>query len=197
MCKSKVNEKWNVGQQWIISSSAVKTRWTCAWRGGILELNDHRKEGPPAAFGGALSLPESRPDRAPLAKQNTGVGRCCSWWRGVSTTSSSLWFFSCGHSRSISTVAIILRSVRFSLFQAGEAACQQFLFIDRNSPPPPAPLIPKVQWRFCPAYPSSWLASVLSHTCLSPSLPQLVFSIFLYFATSASSTPPLIPLRFL
>ena len=43
-----------------------------------------------------------------------------------------------------------------------------------------------------PTYPPFWQACVLSHTCLSPLLPQLYKLFSSYFATSIPSTLPLI-----
>lgn len=109
------------------------------------------------------------------------------WWQNLSS--------SCGHSGSISILVVILRSFRYLQFPTWELACQQILFIEtrgrESSSCPLCTLNPHSPVQISPTYPFSWQAS---HTCLSPSLPQLYFYFFLYFATSVPSTPPLIPL---
>lgn len=95
---------------------------------------------------------------------------------------SATAFSSCGRSRTVSTVAVIQRAPRYSLFQTREAACQQSLFIGTRgrenqhispllpeSPQPfrgfrPLALLPDKVLYFC--------TPVCLHHSLSP-LPQL------------------------
>lgn len=95
---------------------------------------------------------------------------------------------SCGHSRTISIVTVILGSVRYLQFQTGELACQQILFIEtcgrENSPLHPQSPQSSADFAHLPSFMTSFCT--FAHL-LVPTTPS---ALVLFFRALSHFFPP-------